>query len=289
MYRTESDPIVVPVRRSVVRQADRVSQRPIAQSIKRVQDCILAVLLLASFAPLIALLALAVRAKLGSPILFCQVRPGLNGAPFRMFKFRTMTDERDAHGELLPDSERLTRFGRFLRQTSLDELPEVWNVLKGDMSFVGPRPLLLDYLPLYSPEQARRHATRPGITGWAQVNGRNALDWDEKLALDVWYVNHWSLGLDLKILFMTVWCVCSQGHQRAWGSDREQVRGSASSEAPGSLGRRKATERSSRMQPWQRVGAASIFLTMHGRRWIRTGHWPVVGDSLGLRRPMHRI
>lgn len=145
-----------------------------------------------------------VRRNLGSPVFFTQVRPGMHGKPFKMVKFRSMTSERGPDGELLPDAVRLTPFGRFLRATSLDELPELWNVLKGDMSLVGPRPLLLEYLPLYSPEQARRHEVRPGITGWAQVNGRNALSWEEKFALDVWYVDHRSWGLDIKILWLTV-------------------------------------------------------------------------------------
>ena len=145
-----------------------------------------------------------VRRKLGSPVFFTQMRPGLQGKPFLMVKFRTMTDARGPDGALLPDADRLTPFGRFLRATSLDELPELWNVLKGDMSLVGPRPLLMEYLPLYSPEQARRHAVRPGVTGWAQVNGRNSLSWDDKFKLDVWYVDHRSLWLDLKILWLTV-------------------------------------------------------------------------------------
>ncbi len=145
-----------------------------------------------------------VRRKLGSPVFFTQVRPGMHGKPFKMVKFRSMTSERGTDGELLPDAVRLTPFGRFLRSTSLDELPELWNVLKGDMSLVGPRPLLMEYLPLYSPEQARRHEVRPGITGWAQVNGRNALDWEAKFKLDVWYVDHCSLWLDIKILWLTV-------------------------------------------------------------------------------------
>ena len=145
-----------------------------------------------------------VRRKLGSPVFFTQVRPGMHGKPFKMVKFRSMTSERGTDGELLPDAERLTPFGRFLRSTSLDELPELWNVLKGDMSLVGPRPLLMEYLPLYSPEQARRHEVRPGITGWAQVNGRNAIAWEDKFKLDVWYVDHCSLWLDIKILWLTV-------------------------------------------------------------------------------------
>lgn len=145
-----------------------------------------------------------VRRKLGSPVFFTQVRPGMHGKPFKMVKFRTMTDACGPDGALLPDAERLTPFGRFLRSTSLDELPELWNVLKGDMSLVGPRPLLMEYLPFYSPEQARRHAVRPGVTGWAQVNGRNAISWEEKFALDTWYVDHQSLLLDMKILWLTV-------------------------------------------------------------------------------------
>ena len=145
-----------------------------------------------------------VRRKLGSPVFFTQMRPGLQGKPFLMVKFRTMTDARGPDGALLPDADRLTPFGRFLRATSLDELPELWNVLKGDMSLVGPRPLLMEYLPLYSPQQARRHEVRPGITGWAQVNGRNAIGWEDKFTLDVWYVDHRSLWLDIKILWLTV-------------------------------------------------------------------------------------
>lgn len=171
---------------------------------KRLFDLLLSIgLLLALALPLLLLWAL-VRRKLGSPVLFRQVRPGLHGRPFMMVKFRTMTDERGANGELLPDAQRLTAFGRFLRASSLDELPELWNVLRGEMSLVGPRPLLMEYLPLYSPEQARRHEVRPGITGWAQVNGRNALSWDERFKLDVWYVDHRSLWLDLRILWLTV-------------------------------------------------------------------------------------
>ena len=154
--------------------------------------------------PLLALIALQVRRKMGAPVLFRQTRPGLHGNPFQMLKFRTMRDVRDADGTPLSDSERLTAFGRWLRDTSLDELPELWNVLRGEMSLVGPRPLLMEYLPLYSLEQARRHAVRPGITGWAQVNGRNAISWEEKFHLDVWYVDHQSLSVDLKILFLTV-------------------------------------------------------------------------------------
>ncbi len=171
---------------------------------KRVFDFVAASLALLMLAlPLLAL-AWLIRRKLGSPVLFCQVRPGLHGKPFTMVKFRTMTDERGPGGALLPDAQRLTPFGRFLRASSLDELPELWNVLKGEMSLVGPRPLLMEYLPLYTPEQARRHEVRPGITGWAQVNGRNAISWADKFELDVWYVDHSSLWLDVKILWRTV-------------------------------------------------------------------------------------
>ncbi|MDW7710743.1 MAG: sugar transferase [Deferrisomatales bacterium] len=172
--------------------------------IKRSFDLVLALPGLIAASPLLALLGILVRLRLGSPVLFIQVRPGLGGRPFRMYKFRTMTDERGRDGEFLPDASRLTRFGRLLRATSLDELPELFNVVKGDMSLVGPRPLLMRYLPRYTPRQFRRHEVRPGITGWAQVNGRNALTWEEKFELDVWYVENRSIGLDVKILWRTV-------------------------------------------------------------------------------------
>lgn len=171
---------------------------------KRLIDLIVSGLALALLAPVFLLLGLLIRLKLGSPVLFRQTRPGMNGQPFTMVKFRTMRNAADHHGAPLPDSERLTPFGRLLRSTSLDELPELWNVLKGDMSLVGPRPLLMEYLPLYSQEQQRRHEVRPGITGWAQVNGRNALSWEDKFKLDVWYVDNRTILLDLKILFLTV-------------------------------------------------------------------------------------
>lgn len=171
---------------------------------KRLFDLLASAMGLLLLAVPLSLLAWQVRRKLGSPVLFTQVRPGLHGKPFRMVKFRTMTDARDASGALLSDAQRLTPFGRFLRASSLDELPELWNVLRGEMSLVGPRPLLMEYLPLYSPEQARRHDVRPGITGWAQVNGRNAISWADKFALDVWYVDHRSLWLDVRILWLTV-------------------------------------------------------------------------------------
>lgn len=171
---------------------------------KRLFDMGLSFAALVLLALPIAILILLVRVKLGYPVFFKQMRPGLHGQPFQMFKFRTMTDQLGHDGLLLPDADRLTPFGRWLRATSLDELPELWNVLKGDMSLVGPRPLLMEYLPRYSPVQARRHEVRPGITGWAQVNGRNALSWEDKFKLDVWYVDHQSLWLDIKILWMTL-------------------------------------------------------------------------------------
>ena len=171
---------------------------------KRIFDFIAALLGLIVLAiPLLALI-IFIRKKLGSPVFFRQVRPGLKGRPFEMVKFRTMTDAKGADGQLLPDADRLTPFGRFLRSTSLDELPELWNVLKGDMSLVGPRPLLMEYLPLYTSEQARRHEARPGVTGWAQINGRNAISWEDKFSLDVWYIDNQSLWLDIKILWLTV-------------------------------------------------------------------------------------
>ena len=175
--------------------------------VKRLFDilCVFPALLALSFIFLV--LAFAVRIKVGSPIFFSQLRPGKNGKPFRMVKFRTMTDGRDIHGDLLSDKDRLVPFGAFLRSTSLDELPELWNVLKGDMSLVGPRPLLMEYLPLYDERQAKRHLLRPRVTGWAQVNGRNALSWEEKFELDVWYVENRTLWLDIKILFLTIWQV----------------------------------------------------------------------------------
>ena len=167
-------------------------------------DRVIAVLALALLSPMLAAIALVVGIRFGRPILFRQDRPGLFGKPFTLYKFRTMTESRDAVGNLLPDGERLTRFGRLLRSTSLDELPELLNVLKGEMSLVGPRPLLMQYLDRYTPEQMRRHDVRPGMTGWAQVNGRNALTWEQKFALDTWYVDHVSFELDLRILFLTV-------------------------------------------------------------------------------------
>lgn len=174
---------------------------------KRLFDFSAALILLSVFLIPLFVLYFLIRLKLGTPVFFKQVRPGLNGKPFTMLKFRTMTDERNALGELLSDADRLTTFGKFLRSTSLDELPELWNVLKGEMSLVGPRPLLMEYLPLYTAEQSRRHEMRPGITGWAQINGRNAITWDDRFKLDVWYVDNQSLDLDVKILFLTIWKV----------------------------------------------------------------------------------
>jgi len=177
---------------------------------KRIFDLVITFFGLLLLLPLMSLIALMVRSKLGSPIFFKQARPGLNGNLFNMYKFRSMTNECDKDGNLLIDEVRLTKFGKFLRSTSLDELPGLWNVLKGDMSLVGPRPLLVEYLPLYSEKQSRRHEVRPGITGWAQVNGRNAISWDEKFDLYVWYVDNQSFWLDIKILLLTVQKVISR-------------------------------------------------------------------------------
>ena len=171
---------------------------------KRLFDVTLSLIGLLFLLPAIVVFALLVRLKIGSPIFFKQARPGLNGEIFNMYKLRTMTDETDQNRVLLSDKDRLTKFGNFLRSTSLEELPELWCVLKGDMSLVGPRPLLIEYLPLYSEKQSRRHEVKPGITGWAQVNGRNAISWDEKFDLDIWYVDNQSIWLDIKVLWMTV-------------------------------------------------------------------------------------
>lgn len=171
---------------------------------KRIFDLVIALFALLLLAPVLLVVGLLVRWRIGAPIFFRQQRPGLDGKVFEIIKFRTMTDGRNANGQLLPDGERLVKFGRFLRTTSLDEFPELWNVLRGDMSLVGPRPLLVEYLPLYTPEQMRRHDVRPGITGWAQVNGRNAINWDDKFKLDTWYVGNFSFLLDLRILLKTI-------------------------------------------------------------------------------------
>ena len=195
-----------------------MSQKSFPRDAKRLLDLVIAVSGTILLSPVMLLVAIAVAVKLGRPVLFRQLRPGLHGKPFTILKFRTMLDTRGPDGKLLPDSERLSRFGSWLRSTSLDELPELWNVAKGDMSLVGPRPLLMHYLPLYSATQARRHEVRPGLTGWAQINGRNAISWDEKLAMDVWYVDNWTLGLDLKILEATLLSVIRRKGIAAEGS-----------------------------------------------------------------------
>ncbi len=198
---------------------------------KRLFDLMLTIPGLLLLWPVILFIALMVRIKLGSPIFFRQTRPGLHGKPFEIIKFRTMRDAIGPDGKPLPDCDRLTQFGSFLRSSSLDELPELWNVLKGEMSLVGPRPLLMQYLDRYTPEQARRHEVRPGITGWAQVNGRNAISWDDKFSLDVWYIEHQSVILDLKILWLTIGSVlkrgdvCQPGHatmEEFMGSDEPE-------------------------------------------------------------------
>jgi lipopolysaccharide/colanic/teichoic acid biosynthesis glycosyltransferase len=194
--------------------------------LKRAFDIVFSACWLIGFAPLLLVVAILVRLKLGSPVLFIQERPGFLGRPFRMVKFRTMTDERGPDGELLPDSVRLTPFGKFLRSTTLDEFPEMWNVLVGEMSVVGPRPLLMRYLTRYSPFQARRMEVKPGVTGWAQVNGRNSLSWDEKFALDVWYVDRRTFWLDTKIVVMTFFKVFARtGINSGEGKTMEEFRG----------------------------------------------------------------
>ena len=187
--------------------------------VRRLIDIVVSATILFALLPLLAVLALLVKVFLGGPVLFRQARPGLHAEQFEMIKFRTMTSDVGADGVLLPDGERLRGFGRFLRSTSLDEIPGLWSVLKGDMSLIGPRPLLIQYLPLYSAEQARRHEIKPGITGWAQVNGRNSISWEEKFALDVWYVDNRSMLIDMKIIFMTFWKVVG----RRDVSESEQV------------------------------------------------------------------
>ena len=177
---------------------------------KRLFDLSFALIALVILSPIILLIAILVCVFIGTPILFKQQRPGYKGRPFLIYKFRTMTNRVTRDGSMLPDAERLTRFGHLLRSLSLDELPELFNIVRGEMSFVGPRPLLMEYLPLYSPEQARRHDVVPGLTGWAQVNGRNTVDWPARFAMDVWYVDHWSFWLDIRIIFLTVWKVISR-------------------------------------------------------------------------------
>jgi lipopolysaccharide/colanic/teichoic acid biosynthesis glycosyltransferase len=197
---------------------------------KRLLDLCLTLAAFLLLSPVMVLIVIIVRLKLGAPVLFRQQRPGLHGKPFTLYKFRTMTDERDAQGNLLPDAERLTPFGRFLRSSSLDELPELFNVLRGEMSLVGPRPLLMRYLDRYTPEQMRRHEVKPGITGWAQVNGRNAITWEQKFALDVWYVDNQSLWLDLKIIALTVWKILKREgiNQPGCATEREFMGSKAS-------------------------------------------------------------
>ncbi|ADP33932.1 sugar transferase [Bacillus atrophaeus] len=194
---------------------------------KRVFDLTAAILLLCCASLIIVFAMCIIRLKIGSPVFFTQVRPGLNGKPFTLYKFRTMTDERDKEGNLLPDEVRLTKTGKLIRKLSIDELPQLWNVIKGDLSLVGPRPLLMEYLPLYTNKQSRRHEVKPGITGWAQVNGRNAISWEKKFELDVWYVDHRSFFLDLKILFLTMRKVLiSEGIHQSDHATSERFRGS---------------------------------------------------------------
>lgn len=196
---------------------------------KRLFDLILAMLGLIILSPVLLTIAILVRVKLGQPVLFRQQRPGYRGVPFFVYKFRTMNEARGSQGNLLPDAERLTKLGRILRAASLDELPEMVNILKGEMSWVGPRPLLMKYLELYTSEQARRHEVLPGITGWAQINGRNTLTWEEKFNLDVWYVDHWSFWLDIKIIWLTLWKVVKrEGINQPGQATAEEFTGSQS-------------------------------------------------------------
>lgn len=203
---------------------------------KRIFDLVISLTSVFILSIFFIMIALLVRVKLGAPILFKQKRPGLNGRPFYLYKFRTMTDKRDSTGRLLPDFERLTSFGRFLRKYSLDELPQLFNVMKGDLSLVGPRPLLMEYLPLYTNEQAKRHLVKPGITGWAQINGRNAISWEEKFKLDVWYVENQTFLLDVKILILTFWKVIkSEGVNQSTNITMESFKGSKNDLSGGSL------------------------------------------------------
>jgi lipopolysaccharide/colanic/teichoic acid biosynthesis glycosyltransferase len=196
--------------------------------LKRIFDLVAGSAALLALSPVLLAISALVRLFLGRPVLFRQIRPGMYGHPFQLVKFRTMTDAKDAAGRLLPDTDRLTRFGKFLRSTSVDELPELWNVIRGDMSLVGPRPLLTEYLPLYSARQARRHEVKPGLTGWAQVNGRNALTWEDRLEMDVWYVENRSLSLDLKIIWMTLGIVLNRkGISHEGSATMERFKGSS--------------------------------------------------------------
>jgi sugar transferase EpsL len=198
---------------------------------KRIFDLALTIPGLIAISPLLLVVALWVRITHGKPVIFCQPRPGYGGKPFQIYKFRTMTEARDHQGNLLSDTQRLTRLGLFLRASSIDELPELFNILRGEMSLVGPRPLLEQYLERYTPEQARRHHVLPGITGWAQINGRNALTWEDKFRLDVWYVDHWSLGLDIKILLLTFWKVLRrEGISQPGHATAEEFRGNSASD-----------------------------------------------------------
>ncbi|HET7893054.1 MAG TPA: sugar transferase [Candidatus Sulfotelmatobacter sp.] len=196
----------------------RMDEHRFSHRLKRGMDVVVSAITLILLSPVILVVAVLVRWRMGRPVIFRQQRPGHGGRPFYALKFRSMTDKRDQNGRFLPDADRITRLGAFLRRSSLDELPQFWNVLRGDMSLVGPRPLLMQYLERYTAEQARRHSVPPGITGWTQVNGRNDLAWEQKLALDVWYVDHWSLALDLRILAMTVWKVLTGEGIAAEGS-----------------------------------------------------------------------
>lgn len=207
-----------------------------SELMKCIFDLIIAILALLLLSPVMAAIAVLIRLTMRKPIFFRQVRPGLHGKPFIIYKFRTMTDARDGDGKLLSDGERLTDLGRFLRKTSMDELPEFFNVINGDMSIVGPRPLLMQYLDRYMPEQARRHEVKPGITGWAQVNGRNAISWEDKFKLDVWYVDNWNMGLDLKIIALTIWKILKrEGISQQGQATAEEFMGN-------DFGRKKAQE-----------------------------------------------
>ncbi|WP_223634644.1 sugar transferase [Planococcus sp. 4-30] len=200
---------------------------------KRIFDIAVSLIALVLLSPVIAITAFLIKVKIGTPVIFTQVRPGLNGKPFKVYKFRSMTDEKDSNGELLPDDVRLTSFGKIIRKLSLDELPQLWNVLKGDMSFVGPRPLLMEYMNLYNQTQLKRHDVRPGITGWAQVNGRNTIKWEKKFEFDVWYVENRTFWLDMKILILTVMKVFkSEGISQDGQATMTKFQGNSKSRRP---------------------------------------------------------